>query len=115
MSAILRRILSFDKQALAAAKTTLNQVALPDRAQLHATEDTFFMTFWWPGTVERMAKLRQRGIGSPGEFEPNIGPGPVGTAPVTDQPADVIDRIVSTIFLRAEIDLLAIVRVSERW
>jgi NAD(P)-dependent dehydrogenase (short-subunit alcohol dehydrogenase family) len=44
-----------------------------------------------------------------------VSPGPVGTAPVTDQPADVIDRIVSTIFLRAEIDLLAIVRVSERW
>ena len=46
---------------------------LADRAQLQATEYAFFTTFGWPGTVERMAKLRQRGIGSPGEFELNFG------------------------------------------
>jgi enoyl-CoA hydratase/carnithine racemase len=73
VSNFVRRILSFDKQALAAAKTTLNQVGLPDRAQLQATEDTFFTTFGWPGAVERMAKLRQRGIGTHGEFELNFG------------------------------------------
>jgi hypothetical protein len=44
-----------------------------NRAQLQATEDTFFTTFGWPGAVERMAKLRQRGIGTPGEFELNFG------------------------------------------
>jgi hypothetical protein len=46
---------------------------LADRAQLQATEYAFFTTFGWPGTVERMAKLRQQGIGSPGEFELNFG------------------------------------------
>jgi enoyl-CoA hydratase/carnithine racemase len=69
----VRRILSFDKQALSTAKAILNQAGLPDRSQLQATEDKFFETFKWPGAVERMAKLRQRGIGTAGDFELNLG------------------------------------------
>ena len=38
----VRRILSFDKQALRTAKTILNQYGLPN---LQATQDTFFTTF----------------------------------------------------------------------
>jgi enoyl-CoA hydratase/carnithine racemase len=69
----VRRILSFDKQALSTAKTTINQFGLPDTAQLQATQDTFFKTFGWPGALERFPKLRARGIGTAGEFELNLG------------------------------------------
>jgi enoyl-CoA hydratase/carnithine racemase len=69
----VRRILSFDKQALSACKTTINHVGLPERAQLQATQDTFFATFGWPGAVARLPKLIERGIGKAGEFELNLG------------------------------------------
>jgi enoyl-CoA hydratase/carnithine racemase len=67
------RILSFDKQALSACKATINQSGLPDKAQLQATQDTFFKTFGWPGAVARVPKLRARGIGTLGDFELNLG------------------------------------------
>jgi enoyl-CoA hydratase/carnithine racemase len=69
----VRRILSFDKQALSTCKAILNKFGLPDKAQLQATQDTFFTTFGWPGAIERMPKLRERGIGTAGEFEKNLG------------------------------------------
>ncbi|MGX6999137.1 enoyl-CoA hydratase/isomerase family protein [Caballeronia sp. KNU42] len=69
----VRRILSFDKQALSTAKQTINQFGLPELAQLQLTQDTFFTTFGWPGAIDRMPKLRARGIGTAGEFELNLG------------------------------------------
>ncbi|HEX3462707.1 MAG TPA: enoyl-CoA hydratase/isomerase family protein [Candidatus Elarobacter sp.] len=69
----VRRVLSFDKQALSACKTTINHVGLPDKTQLQATQDTFFASFGWPGALERLPKLRERGIGTAGEFELNLG------------------------------------------
>jgi enoyl-CoA hydratase/carnithine racemase len=69
----VRRILSFDKQALSTCKATINQHGLPDKAELQATQNTFFKTFGWPGAIERMPKLRERGIGTVGDFELNLG------------------------------------------
>jgi enoyl-CoA hydratase/carnithine racemase len=69
----VRRILSFDKQALATCKATINRIGLPDRSELQATQDTFFTTFGWPGAIERFPKLRARGIGTAGDFELNLG------------------------------------------
>lgn len=69
----VRRILSFDADVLRTCKATINQSGLPDTAQLQATQDIFFKTFAWPGTVARMAKLRERGIGKPGDLELNLG------------------------------------------
>ncbi|WP_208644900.1 enoyl-CoA hydratase/isomerase family protein [Mucilaginibacter kameinonensis] len=69
----VNRILSFDKQALSTCKSILNNVGLPDTAELQATEDTFFTTFGWAGARERMPKLIEKGIGKAGEFELNLG------------------------------------------
>ena len=69
----VRRVVSFDGQALSTAKAIINQCGLPDPAQLQQTQDTFFTTFGWPGAIERMPKLRERGIGTAGEFELNLG------------------------------------------
>ncbi|MGA2942305.1 MAG: enoyl-CoA hydratase/isomerase family protein [Xanthobacteraceae bacterium] len=73
VSNFVRRILSFDKQALSTTKATINRHGLPDKTALQATEDTFFTTFGWPGAKERMQKLLARGIGKAGEFEMNLG------------------------------------------
>jgi enoyl-CoA hydratase/carnithine racemase len=69
----VRRVLSFDKQALNTAKAILNQSGLPDVAQLQTTQATFGATLGWPEALQRMAKSRERGLGTPGEFELNLG------------------------------------------
>lgn len=68
-----RRIASFDKQALAAAKALINKVGLPDPAQLQSTQDLFFTTFGWQGARERAPRLWELGIGRLGSFELNLG------------------------------------------
>ena len=67
------RVLSFDRQALQAAKSIINSAGLPDPAALKATQDIFFQTFSWEGAKQRFPKLRERGIGQPGDFELNLG------------------------------------------
>jgi enoyl-CoA hydratase/carnithine racemase len=69
----VRRVLSFDKQALAAAKSILNDSGLPEVARLQSTQDLFFKSFGWDGARERAPKLRERGIGKAGDFELNLG------------------------------------------
>lgn len=69
----VRRVLSFDPQALSTAKAILNQVGLPEEAQLRSTQATFFTTLGWPATLQRMAKSRERGLGVAGEFELDLG------------------------------------------
>jgi enoyl-CoA hydratase/carnithine racemase len=68
----VRRVLSFDRQALQTAKSIINRTGLPDRNALQSTQDIFFQTFGWDGAKERMPKLRARGIGQPGDFELNL-------------------------------------------
>lgn len=69
----VRRVVSFDKQALSAAKSTINALGIPDPAQLQATQDLFFKTYAWEGARERAPILRERGIGRPGDFELRLG------------------------------------------
>ncbi|WP_426412279.1 enoyl-CoA hydratase/isomerase family protein [Bradyrhizobium ganzhouense] len=69
----VRRVLSFDQQALQAAKSIVNQAGLPDPVALKATQDIFFQTFSWNGAKDRFPKLRARGIGQAGDFELNLG------------------------------------------
>ena len=69
----VRRVLSFDKQALSTAKAAINRTGLADPAQLKAVQDTFFKSFAWDGAKKRIPILIQRGIGKPGEFELNLG------------------------------------------
>jgi enoyl-CoA hydratase/carnithine racemase len=69
----VRRVLSFDGQALATAKSVLNQTGLPDRTQLQSTQTTFGATLTWPGALKRMGKARERGLGTASEFELDLG------------------------------------------
>lgn len=69
----VRRILAFDQQALSTAKQTINRCGIPDKAELQASQDTFFTTYGWPGAVARRPKLLERGLGTAGQFELNLG------------------------------------------
>ncbi len=70
----VRRVLSFDKQALATAKSLINASGgLPSHSQLHQTQDVFFGAYGWEGFKKRVPVLRERGIGQPGDFELHLG------------------------------------------
>jgi enoyl-CoA hydratase/carnithine racemase len=69
----VRRVLAFDGHALATAKQRLNQVLLPDPGQLAATQAAFGETLRSPNAGELMSKARDRGLGTAGEFELNLG------------------------------------------
>jgi len=69
----VRRVLSFDKQALSTAKTIINHIGLPKEAELRSTRSTFGGTLAWPAALQRLAKSRELGLGVPGEFELDLG------------------------------------------
>ena len=69
----VRRVLSFDSQALSTAKAILNQTGMVNEAQLRTTQESFGATLRWPEALQRMAKSRERGLGVPGEFELHLG------------------------------------------
>jgi enoyl-CoA hydratase/carnithine racemase len=74
VSNLVRRVGSFDVQALRTAKSLLNQSGLPDEARLRATQDIFFGAYGWEGARERAPRLRELGWGQPGDFELRVGP-----------------------------------------
>jgi len=61
----VRRILSFDSQALNATKSILNQNGLPRQAELQSTQAIFGGTLRSSAALEKMAKSRERGLGPP--------------------------------------------------
>ncbi|HEY4179124.1 MAG TPA: enoyl-CoA hydratase/isomerase family protein [Kofleriaceae bacterium] len=70
----VRRVLSFDKQALATAKSIINASGgLPSHSQLQSTQDLFFGAYGWEGFKKRVPVLRERGIGQAGDFELHLG------------------------------------------
>ena len=69
----VRRILSFDSQALSTTKAILNETGLPDEAQLQSTQATFGAALRWPAALLRMGKARERGLGAASEFELDLG------------------------------------------
>jgi len=69
----VRRILSFDSQALNATKSILNQSGLPRQAELQSTQAIFGGTLRSRVALQKMTKSRERGLGTAGEFELDLG------------------------------------------
>jgi enoyl-CoA hydratase/carnithine racemase len=69
----VRRILSFDSQALNATKSILNQNGLTRQAELQSTQAIFGGTLRSSAALEKMAKSRERGLGTAGKFELDLG------------------------------------------
>jgi enoyl-CoA hydratase/carnithine racemase len=70
---LVRRLASFDRETLAAAKAQINRFGTPTATELQSSNDMFFTTLARPGAQARRAKVRNLGYGIPGDFELNFG------------------------------------------
>src|SRR5246127_42381 len=66
---LARRIASFDRRAIAAAKNLVNQVSLPSADRLLDAITSFETTLTWPETQQRIQALLKRGLQREGDFE----------------------------------------------
>jgi enoyl-CoA hydratase/carnithine racemase len=69
VDALARRIASFDRRALAAAKNLVNQVSLPSADRLLDALNSFQTALTWPETQQRVTTLFKRGLQQEGQFE----------------------------------------------
>jgi enoyl-CoA hydratase/carnithine racemase len=73
VDALVRRLASFDRETLAAAKSQINRFGTPTAAELQSSNDMFWSTLALPGAKARRAKVRGIGYGVPSDFEMNFG------------------------------------------
>src|SRR5579859_5844379 len=70
---LIRRLVSFDHETLAAAKAQINRFGTPTATELQSSTDMFFPLLALPGAGARRAKVRNAGYGVPSDFELNFG------------------------------------------
>jgi len=73
VDALVRRLASFDRETLGAAKAQINRFGTPTGTDLQSSIDKFFSTLTSPSAQERRAKIRNIGYGVPSDFELNFG------------------------------------------
>src|SRR6201996_3188774 len=73
VDALVRRLTSFDRETLAAAKGQINRFGMPTAAELKSSTDIFFPLLALPSAQARRAKIRALGYGIPSDFELNFG------------------------------------------
>jgi enoyl-CoA hydratase/carnithine racemase len=69
VDAIARRIASFDRRAIAAAKNLVNQVSLPSADRLLDAFRSFGTVLTWPQTQQRIQALLELGLQRDDDFE----------------------------------------------
>ncbi len=69
VDALARRIASFDRQALAAAKNLVNQVSLPPADRLLDAFTSFGAALTWPEAQQRIQAVLERGLQRDANFE----------------------------------------------
>jgi len=69
VDALARRIASFDRRALEAAKNLVNQVSLPSADRLLDALTSFETALTWPETQQRVEALFKRGLQRSSDFE----------------------------------------------
>ena len=70
---LVRRLGSFDREVLAAAKAQINRFGTPTATELQSSNDMIFPMLTWPSAQARRAKLSGIGYGLPSDFELNFG------------------------------------------
>jgi enoyl-CoA hydratase/carnithine racemase len=73
VDALARRLASFDRETLTAAKTQINRFGMPTASELQSSNDLFFPLLALPSAQKRRAKVRNSGYGVPSDFELNFG------------------------------------------
>jgi enoyl-CoA hydratase/carnithine racemase len=66
---LARRIASFDRRSIAAAKNLVNQVSLPSADQFLEALNSFTTALTWPEAQRRVQTLLKLGLQDDGEFE----------------------------------------------
>src|SRR6201993_8994 len=69
VDALARRIASFDRRPIAAAKKLINQVSLPSADHLLDGLNSFLTALTWPETQQRIQALLRRGLQQDSDFE----------------------------------------------
>src|SRR5438876_10199139 len=69
VDALARRIASFDRRAIARAKSLINQVSLPSADQLLGALNSFQTALTWPEAQQRIQALLKGGLQREGDFE----------------------------------------------
>jgi enoyl-CoA hydratase/carnithine racemase len=69
VDALARRVASFDRRPLQAAKNLVNQVSLPSVDRLLDSSNSFLTSVTWPEAQRRFEALARRGLGKPGDTE----------------------------------------------
>ena len=69
VDALARRIASFDRRPIAAAKNLINQVSLPYADRLLDALNAFQTALTWPETQQRIQSLLKRGLQRDGDYE----------------------------------------------
>ncbi len=88
VDALVRRLASFDRETLAAAKAQINRFGTPTATELQSSNDMFFRTLASPGAKARRVKVRSIGYGVPSDFELNFGRYLVTLGPANDDDTD---------------------------
>ncbi len=69
VNALARRIASFDRRAIASAKTLVNRVSLPSADRLLDALNSFQTALTWPESQRRIKTLLERGLQQKEDFE----------------------------------------------
>ena len=73
VEALVRRLASFDREALGAAKAQLNRFGTPTVTELQSSNDLIFSMLALPSAQARRAKIGNIGYGLRSDFELNFG------------------------------------------
>src|SRR5580693_3223710 len=73
VDALARRLASFDREVLGAAKAQINRFGTPTAAELQSSNEMIFPMLALPGTQARRDKIRNVGYGVRSDFELNFG------------------------------------------
>jgi enoyl-CoA hydratase/carnithine racemase len=88
VEALVRRLVSFDREALGAAKGQLNRFGTPTATELQSSNDLIFSMLALPSAQARRAKIGNIGYGLRSDFELNFGRYLTSFGPADDEDAD---------------------------
>jgi len=91
VDALARRIASFDRQALAAAKNLVNQVSLPPADRLLDAFTSFGAALTWPEAQHRIQAVVERGLQRDANFE-KVWPEVLGNLVATEKQGQSDDK-----------------------
>ena len=69
VDALARRIASFDRRAIAAAKSLVNEISLPSADQLLDALNSFQIALTWPEALQRIQAVLKLGLQQDDDFE----------------------------------------------